>query len=87
VAELTYLDGNAAAGELRVVFAREMTGAHGTSGHCGRVSVLAETRVYTRAPGIVLRCPHCLGVLIRIVHRPDRLSVDVSGVARIELSD
>ena len=53
------LDGNAAAGILRQVFAVEMTEALGTCAGCGAVEAVGAVVVYERAPGMVLRCPHC----------------------------
>ena len=44
------LDGNAIAGLLHEVFGHEMTTATGVCAHCGDQGLLAECRVYTRAP-------------------------------------
>src|SRR6478609_7443337 len=35
--------------------------------HCGAAGALAELRVYTRAPGIVARCPSCGSVVLVLV--------------------
>jgi hypothetical protein len=61
------LDGNAIAGALHEVFGAEMTTAAGTCRTCGKASLLAEVRVYARAPGSVARCPHCGAVVFVIV--------------------
>ena len=66
-AEDAVLDGNAVAGVLAAAFGVEMTDVPGECAHCATVSVLATLRAYSRAPGIVLRCPVCSGVVIRIV--------------------
>jgi ribosomal protein S27AE len=79
------LDGNAAAGVLLEVFAREMTTAMETCANCGRSSVLGAVHVYMDAPGTVLRCPTCEAVLMAIVRTRDDLHVDLSGLHRIEL--
>ena len=71
------VDGNAIAGELFEVFGDEMTTAVGTCAHCGASGVIAELRVYLRAPGAVARCPHCDGVTMVLVN--------VRGSARIDL--
>jgi hypothetical protein len=76
------LDGNAAAGLLREVFATEMTAAVGTCGHCGATNAIGAVWVYAHAPGTVLRCPACTGVLMTIVRAHDRMHVDVAGVRR-----
>jgi hypothetical protein len=38
-------------------------------------------RAYTRAPGTVLRCPKCSGVVLRVVETPTATLVDASGIA------
>jgi hypothetical protein len=69
------LDGNAIAGQLFEEFGREMTTASGACAHCGAVGQVAELRVYSRAPGSVVRCPSCGGVVMVIV--------SVRGTARV----
>lgn len=61
------LDGNAIAGELFELFGVEMTTATGSCAHCGKASQVGELRVYGRAPGEVVRCPHCGQVVIVLV--------------------
>jgi Family of unknown function (DUF6510) len=78
------LDGNAAAGILREVFASEMTTALGTCGSCGAVGPVGAVHVYVSA-GVVLRCPSCEAVLMRIVESESRLWVDLTGLRSIEL--
>jgi hypothetical protein len=75
------LDGNAAAGMLAAAFGVEMTAVPGACAHCGTISVLATLRAYMRAPGVVLRCPACGGVVLRIVETPNATLVDASGAA------
>ena len=75
------LDGNAAAGTLAAAMGTDMTEVPGACGHCGTVSMVAELRAYVRAPGTVLRCPVCAGVVIRLVQTPTALLVDTSGLA------
>jgi hypothetical protein len=78
------LDGNAAAGILREVFASEMTTAVGTCGSCGAVDAVGAVHVYVAA-GLVLRCPSCESVLMRIVETETRLWIDLSGLRSLEL--
>jgi hypothetical protein len=78
------LDGNAAAGILREVFASEMTTAVGTCGSCGATDVVGAVHVYLAA-GVVLRCPSCESVLMRIVESETRLWVDLSGLRTLQL--
>jgi len=74
------LDGNAIAGELFEVFGEEMTTAVGTCAHCGASGVIAEQRVYLRAPGTVVRCPHCDGVTIVLVTIEGSARIDLAGL-------
>jgi hypothetical protein len=80
------LDGNAAAGVLAEVFAAEMTAALGTCAHCGATNAIGAVWVYAHAPGTVLRCPDCTGVLMTIVRARERLLVDVTGVRRVQIA-
>jgi hypothetical protein len=82
----SFLDGNAAAGELREVFAVDLTAAVGQCAGCGRVAVLAEARLYVHAPGLVARCPGCDGVLFRLVKAPGRTWLDLRGLAYLQIA-
>lgn len=75
------LDGNAVAGTLHALFGRDMTVVPGRCAHCGRMSMVGAMPAYTRAPGAVLRCPHCDRVVMRIVQTEVSTLVDVRGAA------
>ncbi len=75
------LDGNAVAGLLAAAMGADMTTVPGACGHCGTVSVVAQLRAWTRAPGMVLRCPVCSEVVLRIVQTPTATLIDASGAA------
>ena len=75
------LDGNAVAGLLASTFGFEMTAMPGQCASCHNVNLMAELRAYTRAPGVVLRCPMCWSVVLRIVETPTSTLVDTSGIA------
>jgi Zn finger protein HypA/HybF involved in hydrogenase expression len=81
------LDGNAIGGLLAEIFNMEMTAAEGTCGGCGAVNAVGRVDVYVNAPGTVLRCPDCGGVLMRIVHGRGRYWIDLSGIRRLELAE
>jgi DNA-directed RNA polymerase subunit RPC12/RpoP len=81
------LDGNAAGGLLRELFAVDVTAAKATCATCGRTDVIAAAQLYAHAPGAVLRCPHCSEVLMRLVRAHDHLLVDFGGLSRLETSD
>jgi hypothetical protein len=76
---MSHLDGNAIAGVLGDIFGAELTTALSTCDGCGKLDVVAELVVYTRCPGIVVRCPACNSVLMRIVRIRERYVVDLSG--------
>jgi Family of unknown function (DUF6510) len=79
------VDGNAAAGILRQVFAVEMTEALGTCAGCGKVEAVGAVVVYDRAPGLVLRCPHCDGLLVKLSTDGERVWLDLRGVQSLEV--
>jgi hypothetical protein len=77
------LDGNAAAGPLGRLFAFEVTAAITVCGACGLEGPLAKLRLYGRGAGIVLRCPGCDAVNIRMLEARHVTHLDLSGLARI----
>jgi Family of unknown function (DUF6510) len=79
------LDGNAAAGLLREIFAVEVTTAAGTCDGCGAVEAVGAVSVYAHGPGTVLRCPHCESILMRIVTDGTRYWIDLRGLRTLEL--
>jgi len=79
------LDGNAIGGLLNEVFGEEMTTAHGACGNCGARRQVGELAVYLRAPGTVVRCPSCGSVLMTFVQVHEVWSVDMRGLAELEL--
>jgi Family of unknown function (DUF6510) len=82
---LAFLDGNAAAGPLRELFAVDLTSAVARCGDCGRSARVAEAHLYNHAPGLVLRCAGCDHVLIRMVSSPGRTWLDMGGVSILQL--
>jgi Family of unknown function (DUF6510) len=79
------VDGNAMAGDLGEIFAVDVTTAVATCAGCGRAGVVAELRLWRRAPGIVARCPACDEVVLRLVRAPDRAFLDLRGATCLEL--
>jgi hypothetical protein len=69
-------DGNAVGGQLLEFFGLEMTTASGRCRHCGSQAVIAELRVYVRAPGTVVRCRSCGAPVIVIVTRDGAVHVN-----------
>jgi uncharacterized Zn finger protein len=79
------VDGNAIAGLLLTVFGREVTALEERCGHCGTVSIVGTMRVYLRGPGIVVRCPACTDVVLRIVETPSGVRVALDGATHLTL--
>ena len=77
------VDGNAVGGLLAAVFSADITASPGQCAHCGTVSIVATLRAYVRGPGVVLRCPACADVVIRIVETPTATIVDVTGATSL----
>jgi hypothetical protein len=79
------LDGNAIGGLLIEVFGTEMTAAAGTCASCRSTGPVAETSVYLRAPGAIVRCRSCCAVLMVIATVRDRNCVDLRGLAALDV--
>ncbi len=77
------LDGNAAGGLLREVFAFEATAARTTCAGCARVVPIGELRLYAIELGAILRCPSCDEAVVRIGRTPRGLWLDLQGAATI----
>lgn len=79
------LDGNAIGGLLLELFGLELTVAMSICRSCGSEEQVARLHVYADAPGVVVRCCHCEGVMMRIVRAPSRAWIDLSGTGSLEL--
>ena len=79
------LDGNAMAGDLREIFAVDVTTARFTCAGCGHADAVATLLLWGRAPGLVARCPHCADVVLRVVRASDRVFLDLRGSVRLEV--
>ena len=82
---LGYLDGNAAAGPLSEFFAVDVVSALGRCAHCGRTAALATARLYPNSHGLLLRCPGCTEILLRLVDTGDSVCLDLHGMSFVEL--
>jgi len=47
---------------------------------------LGSAQLYNRAPGLILRCPSCDAVLVRLVAAPGRTWLDVRGLAYLQFA-
>lgn len=80
------LDGNAVGGLFRTLFGVEMTAAPTECASCGTPHEMGALWAFTQAPGIVLRCPACQQVMLRIVETPDAILLDARGVVYLRIA-
>jgi hypothetical protein len=80
------VDANAVGGLLATVFGIDVTGSPGQCATCHTVSVMGTMRVYMRGPGVVIRCPACAQVVMRIVETPNATFLDVSGASYVRIA-
>jgi hypothetical protein len=80
------LDGNSVGGLLAEVFGREMTGCPCQCAQCGAVGAVATLLAFTHAPGVVLRCPFCEAVVLRMVKMEDVVYLDARGASYLKLT-
>jgi Family of unknown function (DUF6510) len=81
------VDGNAMAGVLGEVFVREMTAARIACGGCGKVEPVGAEHAYTQAPGIVMRCRHCDGVLLVVAQTGGTYRFGLGNVRWLEFAE
>jgi hypothetical protein len=80
------LDVNAAAGELRELFAVDVTTATAQCDWCEEMTPLAESRVWATEPGLIVRCNNCESVLMRVVTSSGRAWLDLRGLRVLQLT-
>ena len=83
------LDGNAAAGLLQELFVHEVTSTRGACASCGAIAELGAQHLYMypHAPGAVLRCKGCEGVLMVVVQGGGRFRVSLRGLVWLEMRE
>ncbi len=76
----SYLDGNAAGGELSNIFALDTAAQQDPS---------PRPMCTCKGPGILARCPACEHVILRLANIRERLLLDMRGMTHLsfELSD
>lgn len=79
------IDGNALAGSLGMLLTQDVAGLKGVCAGCGQPSLLAETRVFEQAPGLVSRCRHCGNVLATIIEMPRAVRLSFSGLRYVDI--
>lgn len=83
VAEALRLDGNVAGGILSELFVPDLTAARATCANCGTTRMVGALLVYAHGMGLVVRCPGCDGVVLRIARTPTQLWLDMTGATCI----
>ena len=73
------LDGSAAAGILSEIFVPDLAAARATCAGCGVTRQIGALLVYAHGMGMVVRCPECDGVVLRVAHTPTELWLDMTG--------
>ena len=81
----TRLDGNAEAGELRQLFAMDVTVAIATCAGCGTQAAVGSLPSYAHEMGVVLRCSSCGTVVLRLVRTPRAMYFEARGMSRLVL--
>ena len=80
------LDGNAAAGILSEVFVPDLTTARTTCASCGTTRMLGALLAYAHGMGMVLRCPNCDAVVLRVARMQKQLWLDPTGAKLIVMA-
>jgi hypothetical protein len=86
VGETLRLDGNAAAGILSEVFVPELTAARATCATCGTIRAVGALLVYAHGMGMVMRCPSCDAVVLRVARLRTELWLDPSGARLVVMA-
>src|SRR5438128_3319585 len=86
IGEAMRLDGNAAAGLLSEVFVPEVTTARATCANCGTIRALGALLVYAHGMGMVVRCPSCDAVVLRVARTRTRLWLDAMGARLVVMA-
>ena len=81
------LDGSSVGGLLAAIFGADVTGMPGQCASCYTVHLVGTMRVYMRGPGVVIRCPSCTEVVLRVVETPSGTMVDLRGVAALRVEN
>ena len=80
------LDGNAVAGRFVAMFGVEMTTSLTECANCGQDHMIGALLAFTQAPGVVLRCPTCEAVMLKMVETPRGVYLDARGAAFLRIA-
>ena len=79
------LDGNSLGGMMYELFGMEMTSTPAECASCGNTAAMGALLAFTQAPGMVLRCPACENIVMRLVETPDAIYLDARGAAYLRI--
>ena len=80
------VDGNAVGGMFGELFAIDITGARAKCAGCGAAEMVGALLVYAHGMGMVARCPHCQGVVMRMSRTPTHVWLDAQGAKSIAVA-
>jgi Family of unknown function (DUF6510) len=80
------VDGNAAGGMFGELFAVDITAARAKCAGCGAAELVGALLVYAHGMGMVARCPHCQGVVMRMSRTPTHVWLDAQGAQSIAVA-
>lgn len=84
---MSHLDGNVLAGATSELFVFDPTMAKGQCESCADIAHLGQAMVYGQPMGFVARCRNCGNVLIVIVERGGRKSLNMRGLRWLRVED
>jgi len=85
-ADVLRVDGNAAGGLFGELFAVDITAARALCAGCGAAEMVGALVVYAHGMGMVARCPHCEGVVMRMSRTPTHVWLDAQGAKSIAVA-
>jgi hypothetical protein len=85
-ADAMRVDGNAAAGVLSELFTPDLTSARARCAGCNATQAIGALLVYAHGMGMVVRCPSCESVIMRVVKTPTHLWFEATGATSIAVA-
>lgn len=85
-ADVQRVDGNAVGGMLSELFVPDLTAARARCAGCGTTRMVGVLHVYAHGMGMVMRCPGCDGVVLRVARTPTHFWLDATGATSIAMS-
>jgi hypothetical protein len=80
------IDGNAAAGMLSEIFTPDLTAGRAKCAGCGTTRTIGALHVYAHGMGMIVRCPGCDGVILRVARTPTHVWLDARGAISIVIA-